>query len=76
VAILKNVGFDYQIFAYDALDRGTAAINHRLHVVDHHRWKRPGHAHQSTEIHIKRKDKSDCAPMARRRNCANARRRV
>jgi hypothetical protein len=44
VSILENVGFDNQIFAHDALDRGTAAINQRLHVVDHHRWKRPGHA--------------------------------
>jgi hypothetical protein len=27
VAILENVGFDYQIFAQNTLDRGTAAIN-------------------------------------------------
>src|SRR5256886_10052598 len=44
VAVLENVGFDYQIFAHNALDRRTAAINQRLQVVDQHRWKRPGHA--------------------------------
>src|SRR5262249_59513737 len=63
VTILENVGFDYQIFANDALDRRTPAINQRLHVVDDHRWKRLSHALQSTEIHLKRKDKSGCSAL-------------
>src|SRR5262245_15695098 len=44
MAILENVGFDYEIFAYNSLDWRTAAINQRLHVVNHHRWKPPSHA--------------------------------
>jgi hypothetical protein len=44
VTILENVGFDDEIFTHDALDWGTAAINQRLQVVDHNRWKPAGHA--------------------------------
>ena len=44
VAILEEVRFNNEIFGNDPLDRITAAIYQRSHVLNHHGWKRTGHA--------------------------------
>jgi hypothetical protein len=44
VAILEDVRFNNEIFGYDPLDRITAAIYQRSHVLNHNGWKRPSHA--------------------------------
>src|SRR5262249_49991801 len=44
VAVLEAVRFNNEIFGYDPVDRITAAIYQRSHVLNHNGWKRPGHA--------------------------------